>query len=242
MGGDNLRVSAAGGDVLSVPPAATRSPGRPPVPISRIVGAALEIIDDEGLDALSMRSLAKRLNSSTATLYRHFPTRVALIQSVIDQVLGEVDVDPDNYRSLTWRQGCEKIGTGTFEAFRRHRQTALLLADHTPVGPNAAAVRERTLAVLIDGGLPVPVAARSGAMIGHLILGFAIQLGGERDMSDADRAAFRKAIHGQDLTLFPATAAVKKARWKPTSIAEEFAFALEMVLDGLSLRIGRAQT
>ena len=218
------------GSPVSAP---TRGPGRPPVPLDRIVGAALQIIDDEGLDSLSMRSLAKRLNSSTAMLYRHFPTREALVQSVIDRVLGEVDVDPANYRGLEWRAGCEKIATGTFEAFRRHRQSALLLADHTPIGSNAAAVRERTLAVLMDSGIAVPLAARAGAMIGHLILGFAIQLGGEREVTDADREAFRKAIQAVDLSRFPATAAVKRARWQPTSVDEEFAFALEMVLDGI---------
>jgi len=220
--------------VGSLAPAERRKPGRPPIPVGRIVDAALQIIDEGGMDALSMRSLAKHLNSSTATLYRHFPTREALARSVIDRVLGEVDVDPDNYRFLEWRPACEKIAAGTFEAFRRHRQAALLLADHSPVGPNAAAVRERTLAVLMDGGLSAAVAARSGAMIGHLILGFAIQLGGEREVTKADREAFRKAIHDMDLTQFPATAAVKQARWRPTSIDEEFAFALAMVLDGLA--------
>ena len=232
--GDNVRVIPATDVDSGRPTATTRGPGRPPVPIDRIVGAALRIIDDEGLDALSMRSLAKRLNSSTATLYRHFPTREALIQSVIDQVLGEADVDAENYRWLDWRQGLEKIAREIFASFRQHRQAALLLADHTPVGPNSAAVRERTLSVLIDGGLSVPLAARSAAMIGHLILGFAIQLGGERDMTDADRQAFRTAILGMDLSDFPATAAVRQARWWPTSVDEEFAFALEMVLDGLS--------
>lgn len=211
-----------------------RAPGRPPIPVNRIVDSALQVIDEQGLDGLSMRSLAKHLNSSTATLYRHFPTRAALVQSMIDRVLGEVDVDGTNYRDLDWRQGCEKISHGIFDAFRRHRQTALLLADHTPVGPNAAAVRERTLAVLIDGGFEVTVAARSGAMIGHLILGFAIQYGGERETTDADREAFRKAIHGMDLSRFPATAAVKQARWRPTTVDQEFEFALQMVLDGLS--------
>lgn len=214
-------------------PVDRRKPGRPPIPVGRIVDAALQIIDEQGMDGLSMRSLGKHLKSSTATLYRHFPNREALAQSVIDRVMGEVDVDAANYDSLGWRQACEKIAAGTFEAFRRHRQAALLLADHPPVGPNVAAVRERMLAVLMGAGLSVDAAARSGAMIGHLILGFAIQLGGEREVTNADREAFRKAVHEIDLTQFPATAAVKRARWRPTTVDEEFAFALEMVLDGL---------
>ena len=74
---------------------------------------------------------------------------------------------------------------------------------------------------------------KDAAMIAHLILGFAIQLGGEREITDADREAFRKAIQEMDLSQFPATAAVKRARWRPTTVDQEFAFALEMVLDGL---------
>ena len=179
-----------------------------------------------------MRTLAGRLNSSTATLYRHFPTRSALVVSVIDRVLSEVDVEPESFRGLGWRQACEKIAGSIFEAFRRHRQAALLLADHTPTGPNAAAVRERTLAVLIDGGFETTTAARAGAMIGHLVLGFAIQLGGEQDVADP--------IQRVDLSRFPATAAVRRAGWRPTNIDEEFAFALQMVLDGLGRARGLA--
>lgn len=211
-----------------------RSRGRPPIETARIVEAALQIVDEEDAAALSMRTVATRLNSSTSTIYRHFPSRAVLIGTVIDRVMGEIDVDASSYRSLGWRQGCEKLSRGVFDAFRQHRKTALLLADHTPIGPNAAGVRERMLAVLIAGGFEVLDAARAGAMLAHLILGFAIQLGGEREMTEADREAFRKAIHGMDLTQFPATAAVKQARWRPTSIEDEFAFALEMVLDGLS--------
>jgi TetR/AcrR family tetracycline transcriptional repressor len=211
-----------------------RGPGRPPVPVDRIIEAALLILDEEGAEALTMRAVAARLKSSTATIYRHFPTRSDLIVHVIDRVLGEADLDARNYRHLGWRQGSEKITGEIFAAFRRHRSSALLLADHTPIGPNAAAVRERMLAVLLDGGFEAQVAARCGAMLGHLVLGFAIQLGGERETSQADREAFRKAIRAMDMTQFPATDAVRRARWRPTGIDEEFSFALQMTLDGIA--------
>lgn len=211
-----------------------RGPGRPPVPVDRITEAALLILDEDGAEALTMRAVATRLKSSTATIYRHFPNRADLIIHVIDRVLGEADTDATNYRHLGWRQGCEKIAGEIFEAFRRHRSAALLLADHTPTGPNAAAVRERMLAVLLDGGFDAQVAARCGAMLGHLVLGFAIQLGGERETSRTDREAFRKAIHALDMTRFPATDAVRRARWRPTTLDEEFSFALEMTLDGIT--------
>ena len=52
--------------------------------------AALELVDEHGADALSMRSLAQRLGSGTATLYRHFANRAELVAMVVDRMLGEV--------------------------------------------------------------------------------------------------------------------------------------------------------
>lgn len=229
-----LDVVGAVGGQAGVEALARRAPGRPPIETERIVEAALEIADTEGIAALTTRSVAARLNSSTSTLYRHFPDRAALIGAVIDRILGEIDVAVDSYAGLGWRESCQKVAESIFDAFRAHRQASLLLADHAPIGPNAAAVRERMLATLLDGGFDTHLAARSSAMVGHLVLGFAVQLGGEPDIDDTKREAFRKAIRALDLSRLPATTAVMNARWTPTTIEEEFSFALEMALDGLT--------
>ena len=50
--------------------------------------------EEEGADALSLRALAQRLESSTATLYRHFDSRADLLAQVVDRIFGEIDVDP----------------------------------------------------------------------------------------------------------------------------------------------------
>src|ERR1700745_1748683 len=52
-----------------------RTRGRPAIPLDRIVTTALQIVDDEGADALSMRTLAQRLDSGPPTLYRHVTGR-----------------------------------------------------------------------------------------------------------------------------------------------------------------------
>ena len=59
-----------------------RRPGRPRLDTGHIVDAAVKLVDDHGADALSMRSLAGHLGSSTATLYRHFPSRAALVAAM----------------------------------------------------------------------------------------------------------------------------------------------------------------
>lgn len=200
---------------------------------TRIVDAAMRLIDEHGAEEVSMRLLAEHLASSTSTLYRHFPTRAALVGAVIDRMFGDVNVDPANYRDIPWRAAAQRFAENLFGVLGRHRYVALLTADHAPIGPNSAAVRERWLSIMLDNGFPVVLAARSGAMIAHLVLGFAIQLGGERANQQRDRRLLAKSVYRLDLTGFPATAAVAQARWQPTSIEEEFAFALELVLDRL---------
>ena len=51
-----------------------------------ILSTALEVVDEEGLSALSLRSLGKRLGVSQAAFYRHFPDKAALLEGIAEQV------------------------------------------------------------------------------------------------------------------------------------------------------------
>jgi TetR/AcrR family transcriptional regulator, tetracycline repressor protein len=207
---------------------ARRSRGRPAVPLARIVDTALQLVDDEGADALTMRTLAQRLESGTATLYRHFGNRGEVIAHVVDRVLGEVEFSADDLASLGWQRACESFGQAMFEALRRHRNVAPLLVERVPVGPNALAQREQLLAVLLDNGFTPRLAARSYAAVARYVLGFAIQLGAH----ESDDGELSGLFHGLDPTEFPATRAV--ADYLPVPLDEEFALGLELIIDGLA--------
>ncbi len=204
-----------------------RGVGRPPIPAGRIIETALTIVDDEGAAALSMRTLAERLGSSTATLYRHFPNRSALIIDVIDRVLGEVDLDPVDM-DTSWRQACHRLAHATFGALSRHRNVAPLLAEHPPIGPNAMALREHWFSVMLRHGFPPQPAAHSTVMLARYALGFATQL----VAPPATTAQILAALRGADASSFPATATV--AHLLPVRLEDSFALGLETILDGLS--------
>ncbi|MGK3208698.1 TetR/AcrR family transcriptional regulator [Amycolatopsis sp. MEPSY49] len=206
---------------------ARRSRGRPAVPLDRILATALQLVDEEGAEALSMRTLAQRLESGTATLYRHFGNRATLITHVIDRVFGEVDLDAASPAGLSWDQACRTVAQAMFEALGRHRRLAPLLIEQTPTGPNAMLLRERCLAVLLDGGFAPDLAARAYATLARYVLGFAIQLAGSGDDAEQARAHFRHVSPGE----FPATLAVADSL--PVPLEEEFAFGLELIVTGL---------
>ena len=83
-----------------------------------------------------------------------------------------------------------------FDALRRHRKVAPLLAEDVPIGPNALAARERMIAFLLANGFPPALAARSYATLARYVLGFAIQRTGAR--SDADDASLSEVFRDLD--------------------------------------------
>jgi len=176
-----------------------------------------------------MRTLAQRLESGTATLYRHFGNRAALIAQVIDRVFGEVDLDAGALAELSWDQACQTVARAMFDTLGKHRKVAPLLVEQTPTGPNAMALRERCLAVLLDGGLPPSLAARAYATLSRYVLGFAIQLTGSGN--DAERERVSTHFHDLPAGDFPATLTVADSL--PVPLEDEFAFGLELIVNGL---------
>lgn len=211
-------------------------PGRPPIETERFVEAALRIVDEDGAEALTMRSLADRLHSSTSTLYRHFPNRASLVAAVIDRVVGELDIDG---LPGTWREFCEDFIRGWFDVMCRHRNVAVLMTDQFPEGTRSLAAREKWLTVLLDNGFSLDLAARSATTLGHYVQGFAIQLGGERAGSDIDDEAYQRISQALDPRTYPALAAAIAAQVLPVPLEEEFSFGLDLILDSLErLRAG----
>jgi AcrR family transcriptional regulator len=202
------------------------------VPLERIVATALQIVDEEGSDALSMRTLAQRLGSGTATLYRHFDNRAALVAHVVDRMFGVVELNGDELLTMGWQQALRTVAHTMFDALARHRNAARLMVEQIPLGPNAMALREHCVAVLLDSGFPPHVAARAYATLARYVLGFAVQVtghGGAGRPGDAQPAA---VFQGVDPGRFPATVAV--AGSMPVPIEDEFSFGLELLLSGLA--------
>lgn len=210
-----------------------RSRGRPAVPLARILSAAIELVDEQGADALSMRALAQRLGSGTATLYRHFGSRSELIASLVDQMIDEIDTA--SIASLPWQQACISFAHSMFDAIGRHGNVASLVIGHVRVGPNALAQRELVLSILLDNGFAPTAAAHAYATVSRYVLGFAIQVPANQVSSEAETsAAFRRL----DPARYPATAAV--ADELPVALADEFEFGLRLIVAGLERLPGSA--
>lgn len=75
---------------------------QPALSQDRIVSEAIRLLDDKGIEALSMRSLGTRLGAGATSLYRHVANKDELIELVVDEVYGEMQV-PDADDPAAWR-------------------------------------------------------------------------------------------------------------------------------------------
>ncbi len=124
-------------------------PDRPaPAPLSRdrIVRAAIELADGDGLDAVSLRKVAAMLDAGPMRLYRYLSTKEELLDLMVDAVYGEIPradpVDGD------WRDALRSFAHGMRQAALRHEWFADLLGRRPHLGPEALANLEASLAAL----------------------------------------------------------------------------------------------
>ncbi|HEX6460372.1 MAG TPA: TetR/AcrR family transcriptional regulator C-terminal domain-containing protein [Thermoleophilaceae bacterium] len=122
-----------------------------------IVDAALAIVDGEGLEGLSMRAVADRLETGPASLYAHVANKDELMVLVYDRVLGEVQLpEPDKRR---WEEQLRDALRQLYEVLVAHRDIAFVSMARVPIGPNMLRVGEGMLAILRAGGVPDRVCA-----------------------------------------------------------------------------------
>ncbi|MFD7323320.1 TetR/AcrR family transcriptional regulator [Streptomyces sp. NPDC059875] len=213
-------------------PAPAYRRGRPPMDAGRIVDTALKLIDDVGIQALTLRMLADAMDSGTATLYRHFNGKDELLALVADRVLGEVRVPPEELDGLSWREAVTVAAEAFYGTLCRHPNVLSLLAAQVPVGPNGLRARERLITLFLSHGFPVGLAARAFTAIGHYVIGFAIQQHGPGAPRPEDQTHLRDYYDSLDRAVYPATRAAAE-ELTSVPLQEEFRFGLDLLLDGL---------
>jgi AcrR family transcriptional regulator len=123
---------------------------RPGLSVDRVVAAAIELADAEGLAALSMRRVAERLGVGTMSLYTYVPAKAELLDLMLDTVLAEV-ARPDPAGG--WRAGLELRAREDWALFHRHPWILQISPSRSLLGPNETDLYEATMRVVAGTGL-----------------------------------------------------------------------------------------
>lgn len=119
--------------------------------VERIVEAAIELADEEGLEALSIRRVADRLGVGAMSLYTYVPGKAELIELMLDMVLGEAE-RPGGEES-GWRDGLELYAWEGWKLYHRHPWMLQVPFSRGLLGPNQAALLDSVLCVVSGIGL-----------------------------------------------------------------------------------------
>lgn len=127
-----------------------RRPGRrgpkPSITVERIVDAALEIADAEGLAAVSMRQVADRLGVSAMSLYTYVPGKAQLLDLMVDAAFGHAE--RPNHDEAGWRERLRTVARTNHRLYLRHPWLLEFGAIRPAIGPNLLAKYEYELRAL----------------------------------------------------------------------------------------------
>jgi AcrR family transcriptional regulator len=164
----------------------TKAPTRGPKPgltVEAIVTAAIELADEEGLAAVSMRSVGTRLGKGTMSLYTYVPGKPELLDLMLDAALADLPVDPPPDPG-GWRAAAEARARHYWAFYERHPWVLQVAGSRALLGPNELDQYEATLRIFDGLGLAsVEVARAADALVTYVA-------GAARGVSDA-RAAER---------------------------------------------------
>ncbi len=140
-----------------------------PLSAERIVGAALEIASEQGIDAVSMRRVSSRLGASPMSLYRHVDSKDALLELMADHVLARLPY-PDP--AADWRDEIHGFFLALHDLLLEYPAVAHVMVEMALAGPELAVRGELVLASLLQGGLDEPSAAQAiTALLWHTVGG-----------------------------------------------------------------------
>jgi TetR/AcrR family transcriptional regulator, tetracycline repressor protein len=203
---------------------------RRPLSRRRILEAAVRFVDREGLEALSMRKLGSELGVEAMSLYNHVPNKSALLDGMVEVLLGELEVPPED-------EGWERRVREAYRAFRRlaheHPNVFPLLITRPPETMDGVWLVEEFIRTLRGAGFDAETAlyafrALSSYASGYAmaeIRGFAMEPTGTRAGAGALSPGDFPNINELDAPL------------REVDHDAEFEFGLDLILAGLKERL-----
>lgn len=215
-------------------PTTKRRPGRPAkLHRDQVLEAAVELADESGLEAVTMRTVASRLGAEAMSLYRHVENKDDLLDGMVDLVHAEIELPVPQE---AWVPAMRARAVSARSALKRHPWAIGIMESRMRPGPANLRHHDAVLAVLLTAGLSSAAATRIFNLLDSYIFGFAIQEASLPVSTPADLAE----IATQIADALPADEYPHLARVSRELIEDgfdygaEFEAGLDLVLDSLT--------
>jgi TetR/AcrR family tetracycline transcriptional repressor len=205
-----------------------------------MVGAALGLLDEVGVEGLSMRRLGERLGVRAASLYWHVRNKEELLGLLADEICAGVrEPAPD----LPWREKLEALVRENRRVLLKHRDAARILAGTVPSGPNRLRLAETMLGTLLAAGFSGRDAVRAAFLLTDYATHFVAEesrlAGAEKANDPGEReelSEVRRRFESLPEDEYPTTVELAGYLTDPDADGR-FEFGLGALLDGLERKL-----
>jgi AcrR family transcriptional regulator len=228
------------------PPVRHRStrdrPAKPPLSEDAVVDAALTILQEDSLEAVTMRRVAAALDTGAASLYVYVSGREGLLKAMLDRVISTIELEaPDPSR---WRAQLHSLLERMRQALAAHPGIAAITLTDSPTTEPVLHLTENLLGILLAGRLHPQEAAWTCDICVTLVMATAREDDARRPRlgRDDDRRAqvdrLSDVFAGLPPDRFPLLST--HAQQMVTGDGDErFRFAIDVVLDGIRVLAAR---
>lgn len=192
-----------------------------------IAGAALALVDRDGIDALSYRRLAEEIGCEAMSLYHYFPSKAHLIDAVVDLVFGELEVPPPGG---DWIERVRKAARNYRAMALGHPKLYPLMAVHrmnTAVGVRKL---DQVIGLFREGGFDDAMAAKLFRDFGYYITGAAL----DETAGYAKGPSAAEPVSDAEIMRDCPNLAAVACYFKPDSFERTFEQGLDLLLDSIA--------
>lgn len=199
-----------------------------------VVDNAIRVADGHGIEALTMRGLARELGVEAMSLYHHFASKEALLDAMVDRVYSEI-VLPEPTQD--WRAEMRSRSISVRAVLHRHPWALPLMESRRTPGPANLAYHDANIACLRSAGFSPERVAHAYAVIDAFVYGFVLQEATlPFDGGDEAAAMLRSEPFDEVITAYPNMGwfAEHVVLAPGYAFAREFEPGLDLVLDGIA--------
>lgn len=213
---------------------------RTPLTKERVLRAAVELADEAGVAALTMRKLAQRLGVEAMSLYHHVANKSDVLDGMVDVVFGEIALPNTD---VDWQTAMRQRAVAVRAALNRHPWAIGLMESRKDPGPATLRHHDAVLGYLRRAGFSVEMAAHAYSVLDSYIYGFVMQ---EQQLpfrtpeeleAVADTIMQRVSADTHPHFIEMAT---EYAMQPGYAYANEFEFGLDLIVSGIEQALARA--
>ncbi|NED83858.1 TetR family transcriptional regulator [Streptomyces sp. SID11233] len=206
---------------------------------SRVADTALRLLNEVGLDGLSLRAIAGELDVKAPALYWHFKDKQALLDEMATVMYRRMlDEDLPGPTPRGWQEQLVAYNGGLRRALLRYRDGAKVYGGAKFTGTDHADGLEGHLRTMVDAGFELWQAVRAGTTAYSYTMGFVSEEQGVRPMPDQQREGFDVTERAERLARYPLAAAAGSEIF--ANYDERFEDGLRLIIAGIEARYGGA--